>query len=79
MHLCQNSYSKSELTSDVGNREITTHISWDNKASGDLVYKYGAAVLYMPKQYDWEHRPIINGGESDPFVHPTWKRKDLHL
>ena len=38
--------------------EITTDISWDNKASGALAYKYSVAVLCKQKQYDWEHRPI---------------------
>ena len=38
--------------------EITTDISWDNKASGASAYKYSTAVLCMHKQYDWEHRPI---------------------
>ena len=59
--------------------EVTTDISWSNKASGTSAYEYSAAVLCTQKQYDWEHGPIINGGESGPFVHPIWKRKDLSL
>ena len=38
--------------------EITTDISWDNKASGTSAYKYNAAVLFAQKQYDWEQGPI---------------------
>ena len=50
--------------------EITTDISWDNKASGALAYKYSVAILCVQKQYDWEHGPTINSGESSPFVNP---------
>ena len=57
--------------------EMTTDICWNNEASGASAQEYSAAVLSMQKQYDWEHRPIINGGKSGPFVHPIWERKDL--
>ena len=31
--------------------------------------QYSASVLTVQKQYDWEHRPIINGGESGPIFY----------
>ena len=70
MHICARTLTVKVSCIQMLEPEKTTDISWDNKASGILAYKYSAAVLCTQKQYDWEHRPIINGGESGPFVHP---------
>ena len=33
----------------------------------------------MQKQYNWEHGPIINGGESIPVVHYMGRKEIIEI
>ena len=44
-----------------------------------LASQYSTSVLTMQKQYDWEHRLIINGGESGPVFYKGGKHGEMKV
>ena len=58
MYICARTLTVKASCVQTLETEITTDISWDNKASGASAYKYSVAVLCAQKQYDWEQGPI---------------------
>ena len=50
-----------------------------SEASRALASQYMESVPTAQKQYDWEHKPIINGGESGPSFCKVKKDKEMKV
>ena len=49
------------------------------EASRVSASQYSASVLTAQKQYDWEHRPFINGGESGPVFYKGRRYREVKV